>query len=28
MLPVVTPQRQRPDARIDEHPHARARWRL
>lgn len=25
---VVTPQRQRPDARIDEHPHARARWRL
>ena len=25
---VVTSQRQRPDARINQNPHARARWRL
>jgi len=29
VLPIVTtPQGQRPDARIDEHPHARDRWIL
>ena len=28
LLSIVTPQGQRPDARIDERPQARARWRL
>ncbi|MBJ7328094.1 MAG: hypothetical protein JHC52_12205 [Chthoniobacterales bacterium] len=28
LLSTVTAQGQRPNARINEHPHARARWRL